>query len=326
MLYPLRFTPLYFEKVWGGRRLETILGRQLPADAPIGESWEVSDHPHGKSVVANGPEQGQTLHELIAKYGAALLGTRVSATDATTFPLLVKYIDADDKLSVQVHPDDAYAQEHEGELGKTEMWYVLHADPDSCLIVGLNDGVTAEQFREALQHGDPSSLLYHMPVKTGDSVFIPAGRIHAIMPGLVILEIQQNSDTTYRLYDWGRVGLDGKPRALHVEQAMAVSNWTDYTPNSTVEQSAEDKAIGKKVLASCEFFVVEKYALAAPRTFTTDGSSFTILNCVAGKGTLRWDGGSETVTFGDSLLIPAELTTYTLQPDGEASFVISYVP
>ncbi|HEX2949565.1 MAG TPA: type I phosphomannose isomerase catalytic subunit [Armatimonadota bacterium] len=326
MLYPLRFTPLYFEKVWGGRRLESLLGRQLPPNEPIGESWEVSDHPHGKSVVANGTEKGKTLHELIKQYGASLLGTRVARESQDKFPLLIKYIDASDKLSVQVHPNDAYAEKHEGELGKTEMWYILHAEPNSCLIVGLNEGVTAEQFHEALQHGDPSALLYHMPVKTGDSIFIPSGRIHAIMPGLVILEIQQNSDTTYRLYDWGRVGLDGKPRTLHIKQAMDVSNWSDYTPKPSISQSEADKALGKTVLATCDYFVVEKYELDSPKEFITDGGSFYILNCVAGDGKLVWDGGEEALTYGDTLLIPASITKFSLQPNDSSSYVLSYVP
>lgn len=165
-----------------------------------------------------------------------------------------------------------------------------------------------------------------MPVKTGDSIYIPAGRIHAIMPGLVILEIQQNSDTTYRLYDWGRVGLDGKPRALHIEQAMAVSNWSDYTPGTTVQQTEQDKTEGKTVLASCEYFVVEKYELNSPRTFRSDGSSFYILNCVAGGGMLTWNGGNESLKFGDTLLIPASITEFSIQPNGETSIVLSYVP
>ncbi|HOF89518.1 MAG TPA: class I mannose-6-phosphate isomerase, partial [Armatimonadota bacterium] len=238
MCYPLRFTPIYKEKVWGGRRLETLLGRALPPDQPIGEAWEVSDHPHGRSVVANGPDAGTPLDALIARHGAALLGARVAAEDGARFPLLVKYLDAEKPLSVQVHPDDAYAAEHAGELGKTEMWYVLHAEPDACLIAGLRAGVTREAFADALAHGDPAALLHRLPVSAGDTLFIPAGRIHAILPGLLLLEIQQNSDTTYRLYDWGRVGLDGTPRALHADEAMAVANWHDYEPRAGIVSRA----------------------------------------------------------------------------------------
>jgi mannose-6-phosphate isomerase len=326
MLYPLRFHPLYFEKVWGGRKLETVLGRTLPPDEPIGESWEISDHPHGRGVVANGPEAGNTLQELIAHYGAALLGKRVFADNPVQFPLLVKYLDAQDKLSVQVHPNDAYAAAHAGELGKSEMWYVLHAEPNSCLIAGLHDGVTAEQFRDALTRGDPGQLLYHLPVSTGDSLFIPAGRIHAIMPGLLILEIQQNSDTTYRLYDWGRLGLDGQPRALHIDQALAVANWTDFSPLAGAEPPLREGRNTSTELAACQYFVVKKYDLKSAQTFQSDGSSFQILNCVAGNGVLRWEGGCEKLSFGDSLLLPAELTRFTIQPESVVGIVLSSVP
>ncbi|MHB9023617.1 MAG: type I phosphomannose isomerase catalytic subunit [Armatimonadota bacterium] len=326
MLYPLRFAPLLFEKVWGDHRLKSIMGRQLPPNTLIGESWEVADHPHGRSVVANGTLAGRTLREVIALDPQALLGTRVSVHGHAHFPLLVKYIDAEEALSVQVHPPDEYARAHGESFGKTEMWYILHADPGATLIVGLQDGVTREQFRQALEDGDPGSLLYQMPVKTGESIHIPAGRIHAIMPGLLILEIQQNSDITYRLYDWGRVGLDGKPRELHIEQAMDVANWSDYTPSPQAEHVHLEGANRRAILATCEYFLVEKYALAAERIFSTDAGSFTIVNCVAGRGELAWAGGTESLTFGDSLLIPASLTDFTLLPDGEAVFIMSSVP
>ncbi|MHB9134054.1 MAG: type I phosphomannose isomerase catalytic subunit [Armatimonadota bacterium] len=326
MLYPLRFEPLYFEKVWGDRRLETYMGRQLPAGKAIGESWEVSDHPHGLSVVANGAERGKTLHALIKTYGRSLLGSRACAQQARRFPLLVKYIDAGEELSVQVHPDDAYAAEHAGELGKTEMWYVLHADPDACLIAGLKSEVTKEQFCLALDDGDPAILLHHMPVKTGDSIFIPAGRIHAIMPGLLILEIQQNSDTTYRLYDWGRVGLDGKPRELHVNDAVAVANWADYAPQPSAERVELEGTTRKTVLATCPYFTVEKFDIASEHIFPSDPGSFHILNCVAGEGVLHWIGGTESLRFGDTLLLPADLGEFALHPNGEASYVIAFVP
>ncbi len=326
MLYPLRFVPQYFEKVWGGRRLETLMHRELPAGIPIGESWEVSDHPHGRSVIANGPANGSTLHALLLQAPEALLGSRVVAQYEAVFPLLVKYIDASEELSVQVHPSDAYAAAHEGEMGKTEMWYVLYAEPGACLIAGLCDGVSAEDFQQALEHGDPAALLHRMPVKSGDSVFIPSGRIHAIMPGLLILEIQQSSDTTYRLYDWNRLGLDGKPRPLHIEQAMAVANWTDYAPAPITEQAELLGVNRKSMLVACRYFAVEKWQLAGDCPFTTDGGSFHIINCVAGAGTLAWADGRESFVYGDCVLVPAALREFSLQPHGKADFVISYVP
>jgi mannose-6-phosphate isomerase len=186
--------------------------------------------------------------------------------------------------------------------------------------------VTAAQFHEALAQGDPAQLLHHLPVHTGDSLFIPAGRIHAIMPGLLILEIQQNSDTTYRLYDWGRLGLDGQPRELHIAQAMAVADWTDYAPHSGAEPPRRDGNNLITVLACCRYFVVEKYDLLHEQHFVTDGGSFQLLNCVAGAGTLRWEGGEDTLRFGDSLLLPACITRFAVLPQGAAAFVRSYVP
>ena len=326
MPYPLRFAPIYFKKVWGGRRFSSIIGRAIP-DGPIGESWEVSIHPHGHSIVANGVDAGVKLSEVIEVAPADILGKRVLAQSGSKFPLLVKYIDAEDALSVQVHPDDAYGAAHAGELGKTEMWYVLHAEPGSCLIAGLERGVTREQFQQALAGGgDPGALLHRIPVATGDSIFIPAGRIHAIMPGLTILEIQQNSDTTYRLYDWGRLGLDGQPRELHVEQALAVSDWTDYAPNSAVDAPVAITGGTSTTLARCQYFVVEKLDLHGKYSSATDGETFIVVNCVNGGGLLTWAGGDEQVKLGDSLLLPAALGEYSLIPDGNASFVISYVP
>ena len=325
MLYPLRFTPVYFEKVWGDRRLETVMGRTLPPGQPIGESWEVADHPHGKSVIINGPLRGTSLHELIQHEPEALLGAHVRALRGDTFPLLVKYIDADDQLSVQVHPDDAYAQAHEGELGKTEMWYVLHADPDAAIIAGLREGVTKEAFIEALEDGDPASLLHHLPMKTGEAILIPAGRIHALLPGLLVLEIQENSDTTYRLYDWGRVGLDGKPRELHIDKALTVTDWADYAAKPETEHPELLGDNRRSVLTVSPYFTVEKYTLASEQVFHLHGDRFHILNCVAGAGELTWQDGMEMLRYGDSVLLPADLTDFAIQPDRGASFLLSYV-
>ncbi len=326
MLYPLRFAPVYFEKVWGDHRFATVMGRDVPSTQTLGESWEVSDHPHGKSVIVNGPLHGTTLHDLMRRAPEALLGAHVLTRRAEVFPLLVKYLDANDSLSVQVHPDDAYALAHEGELGKTEMWYVLHADPDATLIAGLREGVTREEFQRALALGHPADLLHRLPVKTGDALLIPAGRIHALLPGLLILEIQENSDTTYRLYDWDRPGLDGQPRPLHIEQAMAVANWADYQVQPVVERVELLGINRRSQLAACEYFVVDKYVLAGECVFAFPGDRFHILNCVAGRAALTWTGGSELLHYGDSMLIPASLPDFSLEPDGSASFLISYVP
>jgi len=325
MLYPLQFSPVYFKKVWGDRRLETLMDRPLPPGQPIGESWEISDHPHGESIVINGPLRGTSLHDLLRRDPDGLLGAYVRARFGDTFPLLVKYLDANDRLSVQVHPDDAYALAHEGERGKTEMWYVLHADPGAAIIAGLREGVTKDEFIRALAAGDPTALLHHLPVKTGETILIPAGRIHTLLPGLLVLEIQENSDTTYRLYDWGRVGLDGKPRELHVEKALAVIHWSDYYARPETERAERLNGNRRSVLTTCEYFTVEKYSLAGEHTFHLRDDRFHLLNCVAGACALTWEDGTETLRYGDSVLIPADLTDFTLQPDDDASFLISYV-
>jgi len=325
MFYPLRFVPIYFQKVWGNRRLETVLGRTLPPGQPIGESWEIADHPHGRSVIANGSLRGMSLHDLIRCDPDAVLGAHVRARFDDSFPLLLKYIDADDELSVQVHPDDAYALANEGETGKTEAWYVLHADPGAEIIAGLCDGVTREAFANALTAGNPASLLRRLPVRAGDTILIPAGRIHALLPGVLVLEIQQNSDTTYRLYDWGRVGLDGKPRELHIEKALAVTNWSDDHARAEKITTERLDNTRKSRLVTCEYFTVDKYDLTGEHVMHLPGDRFHLINCVAGAGTLAWSGGEETLCFSDSVLIPAALTDFVIRPDHNASFLVSCV-
>ena len=316
-LYPLRFEPFLAERVWAGDRLGRLLGRPVPSDARIGESWEVSDHPNGRSPVANGPLRGATLSDLGIQFGADLLGTAVAPPPAA-FPLLVKYIDAAQPLSVQVHPDDAYGREHAGELGKTEAWYVLHADPDACLIAGLARGATREAFEQRLRSGDDiAPFLHRIPVRTGDALFIPAGRIHALMPGVAILEIQQSSDTTYRVYDWGRQG-----RALHIDDALAVTDWQDVEPTAVRPPETD----GNWPLVRCPLFHMDLLRAAEPVTLDAHPASFRLLNMVAGKAQLHWDGGAEPLAMGDSLLLPASLSACSLQPDGHCACVISCVP
>ncbi len=316
-LYPLRFEPFLAERVWAGERLSTLLKKPAPPGASIGESWEVSDHPNGRSPVANGPLRGATLGELSSRYGASLLGTAVEPPPAP-FPLLVKYIDAAQPLSVQVHPDDSYGKKHAGELGKTEAWYVLHAEPDACLIAGLTRGTTREAFERKLRAGeDIGPFLHRIPVRSGDAVFIPAGRIHALMPGVTILEIQQSSDTTYRVYDWGRQG-----RALHIDDALAVTDWQDVEP--TAVRSPEGD--GWWPLVRCRYFQMDLLRASNPVTLDPMPASFRLVNVVQGTGLLRWEGGTETLQLGDSLLLPASLDACRLDPDGTCACVISSVP
>jgi len=218
----LQFQPIYQERVWGGRRLESYLGRELPSGPPIGESWEIVDRPEAQSVVKGGAYNGTTIRKIMERHGAEVMGPNWPA--ARPFPILVKWLDCSERLSLQVHPPKSVAASLHGEP-KTENWYVAHSTPGASLFVGLKKGVTREVFAKALAGGTAEDCVNRVPVAAGDSILVQSGQVHAIDAGNLILEIQQNSDTTYRLHDWGRVGLDGKPRKLHVEESLASIVW-----------------------------------------------------------------------------------------------------
>jgi mannose-6-phosphate isomerase len=248
----LEFKPLYMERVWGGRGLETKLGRQLPTDQQIGESWEIVDRPGEQSVVASGPLAGKSLRAILESSAAELLGP--GSDPAKPFPILVKWLDCQDRLSLQVHPPADIAPSLGGEP-KTENWYIADCDEGASLIVGLKEGVTREQFENALNANEAESCIHRFPVKAGDSILVESGRMHAIDAGNLILEIQQNSDTTYRVYDWGRVGLDGQPRQLHIEESLKSIDFNDFEPDPL-------KVVpGTQTLADCSEFRIRKFEL-----------------------------------------------------------------
>ena len=294
MLYPLKFTPLLIERVWGGDALARY-GKALPPGQRIGESWEISDRDEAQSVVANGSLQGQTLRQLVVSLGPELLGT--NCRKVHRFPLLLKLLDARERLSLQVHPPATVAAKLGGEP-KTEMWYILDATPDAHLIAGLKHGTTREQFTR-----DPAACVHSFPVRTGDTIFIPSGRVHAIDAGVVIVEIQQNSDTTYRVYDWGRVG-----RQLHLEQSLASIDFNDFEPSPT------------PLPIRCDYFQVEKVEVAGEVTGRCDGSSFHVIACIAGKVSV----GAEPMKPGDFVLLPATLGDYKLT--GNGAVLRAFVP
>lgn len=323
-MQPLKMKPDYKQLIWGGSRLRTLLGKDIPSDR-TGESWEVSCHKNGKSVVADGPDKGRTLEEIIHEGGLSVLGTQFTQADIDTFPLLVKFIDATDRLSVQVHPDDAYAQAHEGEPGKTEMWYVVHAEPGSSLIYGVKEGVTKESFAAAIEDGTVGELLNFVPVQAGDVFFMPATTLHAICEGLVIAEIQQNSDTTYRVFDWNRVGADGKPRELHVQKALDVTDLTPHTGHEKVVGRVRQEGKNMRtMLVECSNFVTEKLQVAQQSVEQLDGSRFDILIFLEGEGTVEGDGVSVPFGKGDSFFVPANCGDYTIR--GTATLLKTYVP
>ena len=228
MLYPLIFEPIFKERVWGGRELERLYAKRLPPGKTIGESWEISDRPGDASVIANGPLAGRTLRWLMENHAGQILGKAKPAAEGR-FPLLCKILDAREKLSLQVHPPADKAKELKGEP-KTEMWFIADAAAEASLYVGLKRGVTRAGFEKKVSDGSVADCFHRIPVKAGDTMFLPSGRVHAIGAGLVIFEIQQNSDTTYRVFDWNRVGLDGKPRELHVPQSLASIDFNDFEP------------------------------------------------------------------------------------------------
>lgn len=303
-LYPLTFHPIYKEKLWGGRQLERILGRTLPP-GPIGESWDVAAHAHGTSVVDRGPLAGKNLQQLVDEYGEKLLGERFSGSGS--FPLLLKLIDANDDLSVQVHPDDAAVRRHGGEaFGKTEMWYIVHSEPGAWIIWGLKPGVTKEKFAQAVDGGREAILecLNKVFVRPGEVYPISAGLVHALGAGCLVAEIQQNSDTTYRVYDWDRVDAQGKPRELHVQQALDV---IDFSPQ------AQDKAYH---LARCaQYFQFE--VLDKPQGLVLDSKEgFQILTALGGSTQIAFQGGAVELAAGQSCLLPAALGSCTLHAAG----------
>ncbi len=327
-LYPLTFTPQFRDYLWGGRTLEQF-GRQLPPGI-VAESWEISGHPSSPTAVDAGAYRGRLLTDLTIELGLDLVGRRSQdALARGKFPLLVKLLDAQRDLSVQVHPDDAYALAHEGgELGKTEMWYVLRAEPGARLIYGLRRGVTPPQVADALRRGEVDAIFAYLPVRAGDAIFVPAGTVHALMAGLVVAEIQQNSDTTYRIFDWGRLGADGLPRALHIDKALDVIDFTQVEPGVyTPRLIAEADGVRREEISRCRYFTVEKVTMAAGARYTgmADGETFEIWGCLSGTGVVT--GAFEPVMLPAIrfALLPAALGAFAVEAMQEAVLLRAYV-
>lgn len=292
---PFRLRPLYMERVWGGRVMESAFGRTLPVGSgPIGESWEVVDRADEQSTVEDGPLAGLTLHELWENHREAIFGGAAPGTPR--FPLLVKILDARDTLSIQVHPPVAIAAQLSGEP-KTEMWYIVKADADAALYIGVKPGADREAFAAAIRDGTVADLVHRLPVKAGDFIFVPSGRLHAIGAGLLIIEIQQNSDTTYRVFDWNRPGLDGKPRPLHVEESLQCIDFTDTAPALGVADGS--------LLVDCPHFIVERVELGEDSSMKWGrAGEFSVLTVV--QGAITFEG--RPLQAGDFLLVPACLT------------------
>lgn len=325
MLYPLLFNPILKERIWGGRRLEELFNRDLP-EARIGESWDVACHENGTSIVSNGDLKGRSLDELIKRYGSQLMGYAFDEKSLSKFPLLIKMLDASDVLSVQVHPDDNYAAVHEnGELGKTEMWYIVDAKPGAYLYYGVKPGIGAEEFRKAILGGDVEPYLVTQEVKKGDVLYIPSGMVHAIGSGIVICEIQQNSDTTYRVFDWNRLDDRGNPRQLHIDKALDVIDFEGrYSSEKTSGIEVQVEENSRTYLVACPYFAVEKLDVKTSVGEMADGEKFYILTVIDGEGSIKYDGGNQSFRSGDSIMIPATLGAYCIH--GKATILKSYIP
>lgn len=314
-LYPFLLTPVLRVKVWGGRKLQTALNKPLPTDEPYGESWEL----HDTATVANGTFAGRTLGALLVEHGTALVGERNDPAEG--FPLLAKFLDAADWLSVQVHPNDEQAAELEGEpRGKTEAWIILAAEPDARLVIGVQPGTSRETMAQAIRDGVLENHIVYADVKAGDVLKLDANTVHAIGPGLLIYEIQQSSDTTYRLYDWNRMGLDGKPRDLHIEKGVQVSN-VDFLP--TVAHPWDDDG-DVLALVSSPYFQTDLHRLDEQPVALDTAGAFHALTCVRGAVTVEGGGERVAISVGQTALVPASLGGYTLGGYGEV--LRSYQP
>lgn len=317
-LYPLQFTPILKERIWGGTKLKTEFGKPITSDT-TGESWEISTVPGDISVVAAGSFVGQTLNDIIEKYPDEILGTKVHERFGKQFPLLFKFLDAREDLSIQVHPNDELAKRRHNSFGKTEMWYIMHADPGARLIVGFKEDSSPADFMKNLDQKTLPAILNQILVHKGDVFMLETGTIHAIGAGIVVAEIQQTSDITYRVYDWDRVDANGKSRELHLDLAIDAINYN---------RTASQKTYGKTPNASnnvvdCPYFTTNFLPLDGAAEINKPGDAFTVYMCVDGSFELHTTAGKFPYGTGDTVMIPAGLKQYSLQ--GHASILEIYI-
>jgi len=324
-LYPLKMKPFLSERVWGGTKLAAY-GKEIPPGGHIGESWEISGHRDGLSTVADGPLSGKSIPELISEFGADLLGTCVSAEKP--FPLLVKILDAGAQLSVQVHPSDEYCAQHGlTDPGKPEAWLVLEAEPGARIWRGLEEGTTRGKFEELLAAGKLADCLHSFEVQAGDCVDLPAGTVHAIGAGIVLAEVQQTSDLTYRVFDWNRLGLDGKPRQLHVSEALATIDW-DTLGGATLgdkvtPRECECEGSSCRKLVANKKFEMDDRVLDGISGIPTDAERFTCVVFLEGTGEVRWGDDRRAAQKGSSFLVPACTTGVHVVPEGTCRILVA---
>jgi len=323
-LYPLKFKPIYKEKIWGDQRLRSELNKEIDPDKNMGESWEISTVKDNVSVVANGFLAGNDLQELLEVYMGDLVGEKVFEKYGKEFPLLFKFIDADDVLSIQVHPDDEMARKKHNGNGKTEMWYVISAEKEAQLISGFNQEMDQETYLKHLNNSTLPDILNHENVQSGDVFYLPAGRVHAIGAGILLAEIQQTSDITYRIYDWDRVGSDGKPRELHTDLALEAMDFKYYGQYRTEYQAKRNEA---SQLVQCNYFTTNLLELTRPmQRDLIELDSFIAYMCLDGKVEIIYDE-NDSIVFekGETLLVPASVEHLAYKPEPHAKLLEVYL-
>jgi mannose-6-phosphate isomerase len=324
----LRFHPLLKRNRWGGRRLATVLEKPIGPEPDYGESWEISDHGDAQSLVDGGPFDGWSLTRLVTEHAKELLGRHA---DRTQFPLLIKFLDAHDRLSLQVHPNDALAREFDvTENGKSEAWIVIDAAPDSRLFAGLKVGVTPEGFKRHLAAGTVADCLHVIPAKPGDCIYIPAGTVHAIGEGILLAEVQQSSDLTFRLHDWDWLDDDGKPRELHVGNSLLCTDWNrgpvdPVTPVSVLDSSHETSSHDVEQLVACEHFVIQRHRASTSFSIPSE-DRFRILIALEGTATLRCDQQTVPLPRGGTVLIPAAAEVVEVDPTEPVVLLETFLP
>ena len=322
-LYPFTFKPVYKQYLWGGRRFESVLGRTLESDGIYAESWEVSDHGQEQSIVEAGPLAGMSLHELVVEHGEKLLGIH---HPADRFPLLMKFLDANKPLSVQVHPDDALAKRMGlTDLGKTEAWYILQSEPGSRIWAGFSDAVDRQSLAAAVKDGTLERYLHSFEPHSGECLYLPAGTVHALGAGILVAEIQQTSDNTFRLYDWNRVGPDGKARELHVENGLDSLDF-NQGPVGPGEPASTDREHVER-LVDCDKFVLDRWELSGVQSCGGDRRCH-IITVVVGEVQVEGDPGAKPLGPGKTALLPAEIGPVRLTSSGSDPAVLldSYLP